>query len=172
MSTLLCGAETWTTKACHLRKLNTFHHHCVRSIVGISRRQQWVSRITSDKLAATLGVEADLVTAIRGHRLRWLGHVARMDDNRMPKRVLFGELQARRPPHSPKRRWRDVVLNNLSQLQLQSSWFTACQDRLAWRRIISADLPQPATPEPFLCRCGRVFRRSGDLKRHSNFCKI
>ena len=59
LSTLLYGAETWTTKACHLRKLNTFHHHCVRSIVGISRRQQWVSRITSDKLASTLGVEAD-----------------------------------------------------------------------------------------------------------------
>ena len=172
LSTLLYGAETWTTKACHLRKLNTFHHHCVRSIVGISRRQQWVSRITSDKRASTLGVEADLVTVIRGHRLRWLGHVARMDDNRMPKRVLFGELQARRPPHGLKRRWRDVVSDDLSQLQLQSSWFTACQDRLAWRRIISADLPPPATPEPFLCRCGRVFRHAGDLKRHSDFCKI
>ena len=25
LPTLLYGAETWTTKACHLRKLNTFH---------------------------------------------------------------------------------------------------------------------------------------------------
>ena len=38
--TLLYGAETWTPMAQYLRRLNVFHHQCVRIIVGISRRQQ------------------------------------------------------------------------------------------------------------------------------------
>eukprot|EP00117_Sycon_ciliatum_P039014 scpid35652/ scgid3339/ Craniofacial development protein 2; p97 bucentaur protein len=94
LTTLLYGAETWTTKAGHLQKLNTFHHQCVRSIVGIGRRQQWDDRISTATLAATFGVDPDITRIIRRHRLRWLGHVGRMDDSRAPKQLLFGELLA------------------------------------------------------------------------------
>ena len=40
--------------------------------------------------------------------LRWLGHLARLEPSRMPKKLLFGELEKRRPCYSTKRRWRDV----------------------------------------------------------------
>ena len=50
LSTLLYGAETWTTKAPDLQHLNLFHHQCVRSIVGVSRRQQWETNATSSAL--------------------------------------------------------------------------------------------------------------------------
>ena len=94
LTTLMYGAETWTTKAGHLQKLNTFHHQCVRSIVGIGRRQQWDDRISMATLAATFGVDPDITRIIRRHRLRWLGHIGRMDDSRGPKKLLFGELPA------------------------------------------------------------------------------
>ena len=41
LSTLFYGAETWAVKAEHLRKLNSFHRTCIRSIAGVSKARQW-----------------------------------------------------------------------------------------------------------------------------------
>ena len=102
--TLLYGSETWAVKATDLRRLNIFHHQCVRATVGVSRRQQWGSRITNTTLAEALGVCNDIGEYLRMRRLRWLGHIARMDD-RLPIDLLFGELEHRRPQHKPKKPW-------------------------------------------------------------------
>ena len=48
-------------------------------------------------------------------RLRWAGYVARMDDFRLPKIILFGWLPQRRPAHETKQRWRDKVRKDLKQ---------------------------------------------------------
>ena len=45
LSVLLYGAECWTPLRQHERKLNTFHHTCIWTILGISNRQ-WSERIT------------------------------------------------------------------------------------------------------------------------------
>lgn len=39
------GAECWTPLTRHVWKLNTFHHRCIRIILGISNQQQWSKRI-------------------------------------------------------------------------------------------------------------------------------
>ena len=41
LAVLLYGAETWTLKAAHVRRLTTFHNHCVRTILGVTRYEQW-----------------------------------------------------------------------------------------------------------------------------------
>ena len=41
ISVLLYGAECWVPLRKHNKKLNTFHHRCIRIILGISNRQQW-----------------------------------------------------------------------------------------------------------------------------------
>ena len=51
-------------------------------------------------------------------RLQWLGHIARMDDHRLPKAVLFSWLHTPRPAHGPRRRWRDVVRDDLKAFGL------------------------------------------------------
>lgn len=44
-----------------------------------------------------------MFTLLRQHRLRWLGHVHRMPDSRIPKDLLYGELAAgRRPAGRPQ----------------------------------------------------------------------
>ena len=40
LAVLLYGAETWTMKAVHTRRLNSFHNHCIRAILGVMRYQQ------------------------------------------------------------------------------------------------------------------------------------
>ena len=59
MSALLYGAETWTTKAGSLTRLSGFHNRCVRTIMGVSKYQQWKEpeRISSRLLAAAVGIE-------------------------------------------------------------------------------------------------------------------
>ena len=41
LAVLLYGAETWTMKAVHTRRLNSFHNRCIRTILGVTRYQQW-----------------------------------------------------------------------------------------------------------------------------------
>ena len=50
-----------------------------------------------------------LVNEIRLNRLRWFGHVQRMEENRIPKRVLYMNLGTRRLRGRPRNRWQDEV---------------------------------------------------------------
>ena len=104
LSPLLYGSELWTLKAADVRQLTTFHRQCIRVIVGVTRRWQWDDYITSEQLATALRVSPDIGSYIQERRLRWLGHVGRMDDCRLPKGVLFGELDPVSPRHGPRKR--------------------------------------------------------------------
>jgi len=50
-----------------------------------------------------------ITETIRLHRLRWFGHVQRMEENRIPKRVLCMNLETTRPRGRPRNRWQDEV---------------------------------------------------------------
>ena len=50
---------------------------------------------------------------LRQRRLRWLGHVRRMEDGRIPKYILYGELAlGRRTTGRPHLRYKDVCLRD------------------------------------------------------------
>ena len=44
LAVLLYGSETWVLKAQHTKRLNVFHNHCVRTILGVNRFEQWQER--------------------------------------------------------------------------------------------------------------------------------
>ena len=50
-----------------------------------------------------------ITETIRLHILRWFGHVQRMEENRIPKRVLCMNLETTIPRGRPRNRWQDVV---------------------------------------------------------------
>ena len=56
----------------------------------------------------------NIVRVIKSRRMRWAGHVARMDEERGAYRVLVGKLERKRPLGRPRRRWVD---NNMMDLQ-------------------------------------------------------
>ena len=56
----------------------------------------------------TLSVEFQL----QGKRLRWLGHSFRMPNDRLPKKLLFGEVKGLCPPGRPKSSVIDVALHD------------------------------------------------------------
>ena len=183
MSVLLYGAETWTIKANHVKRLRSFHNRCIRTILGVTRFQQWKDRITSQQLASTFGMEEPIEDILMQHRLRWLGHLGRMAPDRIPTILLFGELEKKRPRHGTKKRWRDGVKADLQAIGVGDEWFSISQNRSMWNRTCSkgGEKQRKAVSECVAnrqeagsnhqCPCGRVFRRKGDLTRHRRFCE-
>ena len=135
LSALLYGAETWTLKALQVRRLNSFHNRCVRTILGVTRYQQWKERITTRRLASDFGMQKTISDLVMEQQLRWLGHVGRMNKKRLTKRVLFGELRKKRPRHGAKKRWRDVARSNVEAIGASERWYSLCQDRKIWFRM-------------------------------------
>lgn len=178
LSVLLYGSESWVLLRKHSRKLDSFHHRCIRTILGISNRQQWTQHITSYGIRRRWG---DLDTAtqkITKRRLEWLGHVARMPDYRIPKATLFGWLAHPRPRGGPRKRWRDVIRKDLKEMDVsEEGWYReAVSSRGGWRATYQqlqtgsgagALLHTAMATEEAKCEvCSRVFKRTGDLKRH------
>ena len=177
LSVLLYGSECWTMLRKHMKKLDAFHHRCIRTIRGITNKQQWTQCIISYEVRRRWG---DLETAsekVMKRRLQWLGHLARMSDDRIPKTVLFGWLTQPRPRSGPRKRWRDMVKKDLQQIKVkEEEWYDeAVLSREGWRATCRLQLAtqQEARPttrpteQAVTCDvCCRSFRRESDRKRH------
>ena len=97
LSVLLYGSECWTPLKKDLKKLDSFHNRCVRTILGITNKQQWSQRITSLEIRQRWGDPETATAKVTKRRLEWLGHVARMPDHHTPKICLFSWLPQPRP---------------------------------------------------------------------------
>ena len=182
LSVLLYGAECWILLRKHKRKLNSFHHRCIRIILGISNRQQWSSHISMAEIRMRWGDLESATDKVQKRRLEWLGHLARMESARIPKSILFGWLPQPRPRCGPRKRWRDEIRTDLKEIKVpECDWYkTATTSRSAWKtaykqgvaNLVEAQLasstqrPQQAQRQ-FQCEvCSRSFRRDSDRKRH------
>ncbi|KAI0208446.1 hypothetical protein LSAT2_006873, partial [Lamellibrachia satsuma] len=104
LSTLLYGSESWTTYMCQERRLNTFHMRCLKRILGIT----WQDRIPYSDILDRARIRS-MHSLLSQRRLRWLGHVRRMEDGRLPKDILYGQLTSGvRPVGCPALRFKDA----------------------------------------------------------------
>ena len=88
LGTLLYAAETWAPCQQHIRKLDAFHQHCLRKILQVS----WQSSTPNVEVLKMVDI-APIETEIGRRQLKWAGHMVRMIDHRIPKRLLYGELE-------------------------------------------------------------------------------
>ena len=65
------------------RKVNVLEMKCLRSLVGVSR----MDRVRNEEVHRRAGIERELVSRAYQRVLRWFGHVERMDEYRMARRV-------------------------------------------------------------------------------------
>ena len=137
LSTLLYGSETWTTYSRQEKRLNSFHLRSLRRILGIS----WQDKVTNTEVLNRAG-QVSIFTHLRQRRLRWLGHVHRMEDGRIPKDILYGELmKGKRNTGRPHLRYKDVCKRDMKALDMNpESWEELASDRSAWKSTIRRHL--------------------------------
>ena len=72
---------------------------------------------------------------LTGTQLRWVSHVARMNDQRLPKRIFYGQLQSgTRSVGAPLKRYKDQLKSNMVKGGLDSKQFNSlATDRSEWR---------------------------------------
>jgi len=81
----------------------------------------------------------NIVRVIKSGKMRWVGHVARMGEERGVYRVLVGKPEGRRPLGRPKRRWVDNIRMDLQEVGCRYlDCIGLAQDRDRWRTLVSA----------------------------------
>ena len=78
---------------------------------------------------------------IKSRRLRWAGHVARMEEGRSAFKILTGKPTGKRPLGRPRRRWEDNIRMDLEKICINArNWVDSAQDRDYWRALVNAEL--------------------------------
>jgi hypothetical protein len=80
--------------------------------------------------------EPNIVEDIEIRRLEWAGHIIRMEEERIPKKVLNGNFHTTRPVGRPGTRWVDVVQRDALQLLGIRGWRRRAANREEWRRLM------------------------------------
>ena len=89
---LLYGCSTWTLRQEHYAKLRTVHHRVLLRIIGAQRKRP-DHRMTSYNRALQITGCDSVETTLRTRTLLWAGTLLRMSGGRLPKRVVFGNLE-------------------------------------------------------------------------------
>ena len=89
---LLYESSTWTLRQEHYVKLRTVHHRVLLRIIGAQQKRpdHWM---TSYNRALEIIRCESIETRLRTRRLLWAGTLIRMRGERLPKRIVFGNLE-------------------------------------------------------------------------------
>ena len=83
----------------------------------------------------------NIVREIKSRRLRWAGHVARMEEGRSAFIILTGKPTGKRPLGRPRRRWEDNIRVDFEEICINAgNWLDSAQDRNYWRALVNAAL--------------------------------
>jgi hypothetical protein len=76
------------------------------------------------------------VEDIKIRRLELAGHIMRMEEERIPKKVLNGNFHTTRPVERPRTRRADVVERDALQLLGIRGWRRRAANRDEWRHLM------------------------------------
>jgi hypothetical protein len=91
-----------------------------------NEKENW--RILTNKEIYTVVKKPTITEAIRLNRLYWFGHVQRMEENRIPKRVLYMNFGTTRLRGRPINRWQDEVRDD-GRIVGEEGWQEEIHDR-------------------------------------------
>ena len=77
----------------------------------------------------------NIVKWIKGQRISWLGHLERMEEDRIPKKIFTQELEVTRRRGRPRKRWKEEVERDLQVLGVRR-WRELVANRKKWKVIV------------------------------------
>ena len=190
LSTLLYSSETWAPYSSQIKTLNKFHMQCLRKMLNVT----WRDKITNNDVLTRCG-STHVHSMIAQKTLRWMGHVERMEPDRLPKVVFYSELtEGQRPIGRPKKRYKDQVKDTLKRCNISPANFEVlAASRGDWRKTTREGVeyyetalrerndaagrarhrqrgPSTSTDPGLMCLdCGRAFRSAAGKASHERW---
>ena len=115
------------------RNVNVLEMKCLGSLVGVSR----MDSVRNEEVRRTAGIERELASRADQRVLRWFGHVERMNDYRMARRVLMAKVSGGRVRGRQRLGWIDGVKVALGNRGMTVEAARQCaKDRKEWRSLV------------------------------------
>ena len=123
---LLYGAETWATTRGQEARLEVNEMRMLRRMCRVTRRDT----IRNEHIRGTTRV-VQASKKITEKRLKWYGHVRRMKEEHIVRRMLDVDIPGKRRRGRPSLRWKDACKRDMTQAGLKEDNAT---NRAEWRK--------------------------------------
>jgi len=128
------GAEAWTLTKKEEQDLLIFEGKIFRRIYGPKYGNgEWKSRTNRELEEMSKG--ENVVKWMKRQRISWLGHLERMEEDRMNKKIFTQEMEGTRRRGRPRKRWNEEVERDLQVLGVRR-WRELVADRKKWKDIV------------------------------------
>ena len=113
--------------------LRIFERKILRRIYGpVQEGDIW--RIRNNKELNRFINGENIVEFVKAQRIRWLGHVKRMEVGAMARKMMEGRLFTGRRRGRPRLRWEDDVVADWKVMKIKQ-WVEKTKDRKQWRLV-------------------------------------
>ena len=116
--------------------MEKFHQTSLRKIAKI----RWFHKVTNYEVLSKCNIPS-LESMIDTARLRWTGHVVRMENDRIPKALLYGRLDTGAPKRGNHNTYLNSVKSTLRACGIDCTQLEAlASERNGWRAIVKAGI--------------------------------
>ena len=130
---IMYSSETWTLTTKDENNLHIFERQILRKIISpINIDNIWKTQnnMEIDKLIEG----ADIVRFIKAQRMKWLGHIQRMDQARPIRKLLDLKPMVTRPVGRPRQQRQEDVMEDLKKVKIKN-WKETAKVRRTWRDL-------------------------------------
>ena len=132
--TLMYASETWVLNKSTQSELEIWERTILRRIYGGKKGEMGYERRTNKEIY-DLFKEPPIGEVVKARRMQWLGHLERMNEQRIVKHLAWKEPVGKKRKGRPRKKWREAVAIDLKERQI-TNWKEKAKDRKTWQKII------------------------------------
>jgi len=128
------GAEVWALTKKEEQAVLIFEREIFRGMYGAEYGNgEWENRTNREIEGMSKG--ENIVKWIKVQTMSWLGHIERMEEDRMPKKIFTQDLEGTRRRGRPRKRWKEEAERDLQVLAVRR-WRELVAGREKWKDIV------------------------------------
>ena len=127
------ACETWVLKETTTNKV--FERKVLRKIFVLAKERDSTWKMKTNDELDKLIRHKNIINYIKAERLSWFGHLHRMSEERVVKKVYKWKPMLTRPLGRPNNRWEDDIRNDTKKLKIKN-WTSCIQNRNNWKLYV------------------------------------